>query len=212
MENDLTSEYEAGIALLRDGKPREARAKLERFLGGPEGDVMRREHARMLVGYACGQLDDWESAAEAFRLAMTNDIECLPAYTALGHAYLMLERIPDAVETFRMAVQKEPKNPQARHGLGWALLQQGEDLDEALYQAQEALRLNPQSAAIRDTVGWALYRHGDLEAAAEQLEEAIRLDPDHPAILAHWREVRDKARAKNPIPGENREQRRRREE
>lgn len=212
MGQDLTSEYEAGIALLRDGKPREARARLERFLAGADSDRARREHARMLVGYACGQLDDWAAAAAAFRQAMTNDIECLPAYTALGHAYLILERIGEAVETFRMAVQKDPKNPQARHGLGWALLQQGEDLDEALYQAQEALRLNPQSAAIRDTVGWALYQHGDVEAAAEQLEEAIRLDPDHPAILAHWREVRDKARARNEVPGEDREQRRRREE
>jgi len=186
----VTDLYSAGVTDVRDGRYEKGIERLARFIESPECDFVRREHARMLLGYAKGQLDDWEGAIECFKTAMVKDIECLPAQTALGHSYLMANRISEAIEIFSVAVQKDPGNAQAHHGLGWALLVEGKNFEEALYQSQEALRLSPRSPAIRDSVGWALYKLGDVEAAAEQLEEAVKLDPDHPDILAHWREVR----------------------
>lgn len=192
--------YERGIELAAKGNYEAAVTVLEGFVA-VSTDFPRREQARMALGFAKGQINDWQGAIKCFHDAMVNDIECLPAYTALGHAHLMAGEGDKAIEYFRIAVQKDPRNPQARNGLGDALLKTNSDLDEALYQAQEALRLSPGSAAIRDTVGWILYQHGDLEAAAEQLEEAVRIDPDHQVILAHRREVRDALKRKSAKRG-----------
>lgn len=194
IEADL-ARYTEGVQLMKERRFSEAEPLLTRVVE-ETFDFLRREHSRMLLGYARSELQDWKGAIECFHQAMVNDIDCLPAYTALGHAYLMGGQGEKAVETFRIAVQRDPKNVQARHGLGWALLETNTDLDEALYQAQEALHLDSESAAVRDTVGWALYKHGDLEAAAEQMEEAVRLDPDHPVILGHRREILDELRRK----------------
>lgn len=199
MATNLDDDYSKGVNDARQGRYEDAIARLTRVITSTDFDFGRREHARMLLGYAKAQLDDWDGAIECFKAAMINDIECLPAHTALGHAYLMADKLSDAVETFRVAIQKDPNNAQARHGLGWALLQEGKNLDEALHQNYEALRLSPKSAAIRDSVGWTLYKLGDLEAAAEQLEEAVKLDPDHRVILSHWKEVRSqKSPAQSP--------------
>ncbi|RMH57264.1 MAG: hypothetical protein D6679_07035 [Candidatus Hydrogenedentota bacterium] len=198
---EVLREYEKAVELVRASAYEEALPLLEKILAAAQLDFGRLEHCRMLAGFVCGEMGKWEEAIPHFRQAMVNDIECLPAYTALGHAYLMAGRIPEAVETFRVAVQKDPANPQARHGLAWSLLEEERNLDEALYQAQEALRLDPQSAAVRDTVGWVLYRVGDLEAAMEQLDEAVRLNPDHPVILQHWREVRKEVKRRKEESG-----------
>lgn len=197
MEGNRLKDYVSGVELVKRGQYAEAVDHLTKYVKSGHPDVGRADHARMLCGFAHAQMDEWDAAAEQFRVAMTNDIECVPAYTALGHSYLMAGRTDESIDIFKVAVQKDPKNAQAHHGLGWALLEKGDDLGEALYQTQEALRLSPQSAAIRDSVGWALYKSGALEAAAEQMDEAVKLDPDHPTILAHRREIREKLREKS---------------
>ncbi len=189
--DELDDNYRLGIEAARAGRNADAVRLLEPVVASESVDFARREHARMLLGYAHAQDGRWEDAIPCFRAAMLNDIECLPARTALGHALLQSGRVDEAIEVYRTAAQLAPSSAPARHGLGWALMQKGEDLDEALYQAQEALRLDPGSAAIRDSVGWILYKLGDAEAAAEQLELAVSIDPDHPVILAHRREVRE---------------------
>jgi tetratricopeptide (TPR) repeat protein len=194
MGRDVIEEYERGVADSAAGRFDQAAKRLEKVVASAEIDFVRREHARMLLGYASAQREDWNRAIACFKEALLNDIECLPAHTALGHAYILSGRIPEAIEVFRMAVQKDPENSQARHGLGWALMEEGRDMNEALFQVQEALQLNPRSAAIRDSMGWVFYRMGRLEEAAEQLDEAVKIDPDHPVILAHRREVRDALR------------------
>lgn len=191
MGEGLNHRYERAVNAVKDGRYQEAEPLLASITAAEEADFQRREHSRMLLGYARAQLDDWAGAIACFKEVLINDIECLPAQTALGHAYLMNGQVTEALETFRVAVQRDGRNPQARHGLGWTLLEEGKDLDEALYQLQEALRLDPESAAIRDSVGWALYRMGDLDGALEQLEEAVNRNPDHPVILQHRREVKD---------------------
>jgi tetratricopeptide (TPR) repeat protein len=191
MADDLIQTYERGVAAVRDGRLDQAAIFLGSIAASKEIDPGRREHARMLLGYAKGKLDDWSGAIECFREVLRNDPECIPAETALGHAMVVTGRIPEAIEIFRSALRKDPENPQSIHGLAWALLEEGKDLKEALYQAQEALRRDPESAPIRDTVGWIFFRTGELEAAEEQLEKAILIDPDHAVILEHRHAVRE---------------------
>ncbi len=59
-------------------------------------------------------------------------------------------------------------------GLTW--YQQGE-LNEAMQEFQQAIRLRPQYAAAHSNLGWFYYRQGDLTRAATEYEEAARLDP-----------------------------------
>ena len=188
---EIIKTYELGVNQVRQGFYSDAVNTLAEYIEAESIDFGRREHARMVLGFAHAQGGNWNAAISCFKEVMINDIECLPSYTALGHAYLMNKQIDDSIEIFKVAVQKDPENAQARHGLGWSLLEEGRDIDEALYQTQEAFRIDPDSAPIRDTLGWALYKKGELEAAVEQMDEAVKIDPDHPVILEHRKIVKE---------------------
>lgn len=58
------------------------------------------------------------------------------------------------------------------------------DLDAAIREYREALRLRPQYAELHYNLGNALYDRGDLDEATTQYGEALHLKPDYPE--AHY--------------------------
>ena len=69
--------------------------------------------------------------------------------------------------------------------LGYSQLERRENLAEAERLIQEASRLQPDDAAITDSLGWANYNRGDIPKAIELLERAARGQPADPAINEH---------------------------
>ena len=81
-----------------------------------------------------------------------------------------------SIERDRLIVQAVPQSAQARNNLGGALLVRGQ-VDEAIEQLSEALRLDPAHAEAHSNLGVALARRGRWDEAVEQYQEALRLDP-----------------------------------
>jgi Flp pilus assembly protein TadD len=81
----------------------------------------------------------------------------------------------EAIVELRRALQIDPGDTPSRLLLADTLLRQGQ-MDEAIQQYREALRLSP-TAQIHNSLGYALGRTGHFEEAASELREAIRLDP-----------------------------------
>ncbi len=75
-------------------------------------------------------------------------------------------------------VAKSPGNVRARHNLGFAYEVKGQ-LDDAIRQYQEGIRLTPEAADAHYTLGNAYRATGRLGDAAREFREAIRLDPRH---------------------------------
>jgi|GEM_PF-6886830 len=71
----------------------------------------------------------------------------------------------------------------AHSALGIALQYKG-DLEGAIKEYREALRLNSDSPVVRKNLGFALWAKGDFEGAASHLREVVRAKPDYP--LAHY--------------------------
>ena len=61
--------------------------------------------------------------------------------------------------------------------LGAALGQRGQ-IDEAIRQYQETLRLNPDAAEAHYNLGVTLAAKGQTDEAIRQFQEALRLKPD----------------------------------
>ena len=61
--------------------------------------------------------------------------------------------------------------------LGVALMNQGE-VNKAIYQFREAIRLEPDLATAHNNLGSALASQGKLDEAIAEFREAIRLKPD----------------------------------
>ncbi|MDJ0740414.1 MAG: tetratricopeptide repeat protein [Gammaproteobacteria bacterium] len=88
----------------------------------------------------------------------------------------------------RRVLEMDPDNADALNALGYTLADRNERLDEAFTLVARALKLRPGSAAVLDSMGWVLYRQGDLVQAASYLRRALELADDD-EIAAHLGEV-----------------------
>ncbi len=85
---------------------------------------------------------------------------------------------------FRRVLQRDPENVNANNALGYMLAEQNIRLEEARGYIEKAYRREPELAAVIDSMGWVLYRLGDLEQAIRYLRAAHEKDPDD-EIAAH---------------------------
>lgn len=88
----------------------------------------------------------------------------------------------------RRVLDQDPDNVDALNALGYTLADRNERLDEAFTLVARALKFKPDNPAILDSMGWVLYRQGDLVQAASHLRRALALTNDD-EIAAHLGEV-----------------------
>ena len=89
----------------------------------------------------------------------------------------------DAVEGARCVqsvVARHPRNAELQHGLGWNLLNAGQD-SAAAEAFRRALALEPARAITLETWGRMLVRSRHFAEAGRLLDSAIAVDPDFPA-------------------------------
>ena len=131
---------------------------------------------------------DHDEALALYELAMTvfpeeNDL--------LYNRALFIHELGDfpAMERdLRRVLERDPDHADALNALGYSLADRNERLDEAYGLISRALELKPDSAAILDSMGWVLYRKGQLTEAADYLQRALALVQDD-EIAAHLGEV-----------------------
>ena len=88
----------------------------------------------------------------------------------------------------RRLIELQPENAQAHNALGYSLADRGIRLTEARELIEKALALLPNDTFILDSLGWVLYRQGDLSGGLAALERAYAMRDD-PEIAAHLGEV-----------------------
>lgn len=104
---------------------------------------------------------------------------------------LLAERLGrvDVMESrLRHLIEQQPDNPQAYNALGYALADRNQRLPEARQLVEKALSLAPDDGAILDSMGWVLFRQGDLPGALGYLQRSYDQRED-PEIAAHLGEV-----------------------
>ncbi len=92
---------------------------------------------------------------------------------------------PRAEKDLLAALELAPDEPYLLNYLGYSWVDQGIRIKDARKMIERAVELEPQSGAIVDSLGWALYRIGDYDGAVEQLERAAELEPLDPTVNDH---------------------------
>ena len=132
---------------------------------------------------------------------------------ALAGALWGAKKYAEAEAELRAILEADPDHAGACNDLGYHLADQGRNLDEAEHLIRRALAADradrrragdPEggNAAYLDTLGWVLFRKGDLAGAREWLEKAAALPEGaiDPTVWDHLGDVcfrlGDKAKAK----------------
>lgn len=98
----------------------------------------------------------------------------------------------EAVEWLEQILDEFPEDSGALNDLGYLWADRGEHLHRALQMVQAAVASDPDSAAYRDSLGWAYYRLGRFDEAVRELEAAAESTPDG-VILDHLGDAYAKA-------------------
>ena len=92
---------------------------------------------------------------------------------------------PKAEADFKKALDLYPDQPQVLNYLGYSWVDQGVNLDEAFKMLRRAVDLRPNDGYIVDSLGWAHFKLGHYQEAADTLEKAIDLKPADPVVNDH---------------------------
>ena len=184
-EQYLPAQIRYAQVLARQGRLAEARAHLQQL--SASGNQQRVQ----LVLAEAQILRDANQSKEAFTL-VERALEGLPENPDLLYDYAMLaEKIErfDVLESSLMRlIELRPDHAHAYNALGFTLADRNLRLTEARELIEKALKLAPEDFFIIDSMGWVLYRMGNLEESVKYLQRAFsgRADPE---IAAHLAEV-----------------------
>jgi len=139
------------------------------------------------------QLEEFGKAVEAYDRAIAiyeeREDPLWFVYYTRAISYERLGEWPEAESDFRRALDLSPEQPEVLNYLGYSLVEQRKHLDEALDMIERAVQQRPESGAIQDSFGWALYRLGRYEEAVDPMERAASLSPVDPVVNDHLGDV-----------------------
>ena len=112
-----------------------------------------------------------------------------PLFYARGIARERSGDWPGAEADFLRALQLSPDQPYVLNYLAYTWADQGVNLGRARSMLEGAATQRPQDGNIADSLGWVLFRMGDLPGAVTQLERAVELEPRNSTINDHLGDV-----------------------
>jgi tetratricopeptide (TPR) repeat protein len=149
------------------------------------GDV----RATRALGDIYRQLGRYDAAEGVYSTLITAHPDDWRLYFARGAVLMRTDRVADGEADLQRALALSPDQPDVLNYLGYAWIDQGVRLQEALGMIQRAVALRPDSAAIVDSLGWAYYRMGDYPRALDALERAVQIDPGDATLNEHLGDV-----------------------
>lgn len=171
--------------LAREGKLDEARARLQQAAANSS-----QQRVQLILAEA-QLLRDANQPKAAFDL-VGKALDRLPNNPDLLYDYAMLadkiERVDILEASLRKLIEIRPEHAHAYNALGYSLADRNERLPEARELIEKALKLAPDDSFIIDSMGWVLYRMGNLKDSLGYLRRAFAGRPD-PEIAAHLGEV-----------------------
>ncbi|WP_455206066.1 tetratricopeptide repeat protein [Kaarinaea lacus] len=174
------------VALLADAKEYDqARVHLQTINAVSEKQQVQ---LYLLEGDILREAKRYEDAKQFYTTILTR----FPEQTNIRYARaLIAEKLGDLqlVESDLLTIlEVEPENAQVLNALGYTLADRTDRYQEALQYIQKALNLEPEDAAVMDSMGWVNYRLGNYEEALLHLRKANEMAKD-PEIAAHLGEV-----------------------
>lgn len=171
--------------LAKQGKLDEARAGLH------QAAAKNSQQRIQLILAEAQLLRDANQPKAAFDL-VGQALDRVPNNPDLLYDYAMLaeklERVDILESSLRKLIEIQPEHAHAYNALGYSLADRNQRLPEAQALIEKALKLAPDDSFIIDSMGWVLYRRGNLKDSLAYLRRAYAGRPD-PEIAAHLGEV-----------------------
>ncbi len=103
-------------------------------------------------------------------------------------SYDRMGNVEQAEKDLREIIKNDPKDADSLNALGYLLTISTTRYQDARELIGKALELRPDSPAVMDSMGWVMFKLGELEGAESWLRKAFEKMPD-PEVASHFIEV-----------------------
>jgi tetratricopeptide (TPR) repeat protein len=168
-------------SLLKAGKTAAANRLLE------DGAAKQPDNREFVIGLA-DLYADQKRTADAVRVleqARNTFGDDQAIAMRLANVYEAAGRLDEAEKELRRLMSEDPLNADAMNSLGYMLADRGLRLPEAVDLAERAVKIEPSNPAYLDTLGWALFKQGRTEEAADPLGKAATTLTGNSVIQDH---------------------------
>lgn len=170
----------------------EKMGKLDEAIAAMEKLVIKFPKNREVLG-ALGDINRMNSRFSEAGKSYTKYIDSLvevddkhwSIFYTRGIVYEQAKKWNLAEADFLKALELRPDQPQVLNYLAYSWVDKGMNIEKARKMLERAVELRPYDGYIIDSLGWALYRIGDMSKAVEYLEKAVLLQTDDWAINDH---------------------------
>ncbi|MER7010804.1 tetratricopeptide repeat protein [Saccharopolyspora sp. NPDC000359] len=139
-------------------------------------------HLWQLLALAHLGADEYPEAEQATAQAIAHNPQEVSLHLLMARVMVQWDRVGDSVAWAHRALELDPNSAEAHWTIANGLAMAGKHLDRALWHAQRARDLEPESPLAHTVVGTVLVSMGGraTRQAREPLEAALRLDPQFP--------------------------------
>ena len=151
------------------------------------GIKTKDDHAPFYALYA-SLLDDqkeYRRAAEMLTDAVKKVPDQAQLYFFLGNMQDRIGESDASIASMKKVLDLDKDHIQALNYLAYTYAESGHQLDEAEKMARRATALQPDDGYILDTLGWVMFKRGEVGAAIQVLEAAYKIQPNESVIAEH---------------------------
>ena len=129
-------------------------------------------------------IEEYEEALGLYDKALSFNPDNESAALSRAEVLVRMGRLDDALDAFDAAAKRWPKSAMTLNAYGYTLADRTDRYRDAEKLIRKALRYDPDSSAIIDSLGWVLFKRGRYEEALVELERAYEGMQDH-EVAAH---------------------------
>lgn len=162
--------------------------KMDEALSVSKEAIEARQDVPQLYAVYASILDEKGNDKEAKKV-LTTALEKFPDNVQLvffmGTVQDRLGEKDQVVATMKKVVEMDPNHVQGLNYLAFTYAESDKNLEDAEKLARRALEIEPNDGFIQDTLGWVLYKRGDVKASIKFLEAAVKNQPNESIIAEH---------------------------
>ena len=179
--NDSRGFINTAVMAMSGKKPEEAI-----FALSPQSEKFSGDFTvQYLLGTAYYQIKDYKKS----KVYLSNALIIYPQSRNTKHNLaLIYDSTGDWEESDKLYVDliaSDTTDAQAYNNYAYSLVERDKDIDFALELAQNAIKLEPKSAAYLDTIGWIYFKMDMYDEALRYIRESLSIDSNNPTIQGH---------------------------
>ena len=157
---------------------------------GPHSDKFVEDFTiQYLLGTAYYQIKDYQNSKLYLSKALTIYPQSRNTKHNLALIYDSTGEWDESDKLYIDLISSDSTDAQAYNNYAYSLVERNKDIDFALELAQNAIRLEPKSAAYLDTIGWIYFKMDEYDEALQYIRESLSIDSSNSTIQEHLNEI-----------------------